>query len=409
MARTPISSFPTFAASVYRVVGYRFLTSAQRTKIYLKHLQALDFISASDALEIGVDPLYIDRNTSQSAFIAAIKLAPLAHLRIWLAQGAMLRSHDKYEVHPLWAARSAATDRAARIKLLIQAGANVNGVISRSETSLLNGAVWEEDIEFLQTLLENKAEIDRPDPNGITALQMAAIIGKNSVIDLLRRYGSSSELPSLSQIEQNFITIHSFRSQIHEAIKNALRFSECPLIKLRIGSPDAPGSEDVFQYHFILNDQSRILELKFLPQDRIQLVLLAQDSYHAVFDFLQELPQGQLNIRELKTTVHTALKAIRSGNLSDGTGSKNSQKSSENENEPIIPLTPKIIRAYQILGLDPGAPSDKAVNAYRRLAKRYHPDLHHANTADEELKDKTRKMSEINAAYELLEKSAQRK
>ncbi len=49
---------------------------------------------------------------------------------------------------------------------------------------------------------------------------------------------------------------------------------------------------------------------------------------------------------------------------------------------------------YSVLGLSPGASEDEVTKAYRRLAKKYHPDL---NPGDEEA---ARKMSEINDAYE---------
>ena len=49
---------------------------------------------------------------------------------------------------------------------------------------------------------------------------------------------------------------------------------------------------------------------------------------------------------------------------------------------------------YEVLGLPHGAPMDQVTKAYRRLAKKYHPDL---NPGDEEA---ARKMSEINEAYD---------
>lgn len=49
---------------------------------------------------------------------------------------------------------------------------------------------------------------------------------------------------------------------------------------------------------------------------------------------------------------------------------------------------------YEILGVSPNASKDEVAKAYRRLAKKYHPDL---NPNDAEA---AKKMSEINAAYE---------
>ena len=52
---------------------------------------------------------------------------------------------------------------------------------------------------------------------------------------------------------------------------------------------------------------------------------------------------------------------------------------------------------YSVLGLSPGASQEEVKRAYRRLAKKYHPDL---NPGDAEA---ARKMQQINAAYELIQ------
>ena len=49
---------------------------------------------------------------------------------------------------------------------------------------------------------------------------------------------------------------------------------------------------------------------------------------------------------------------------------------------------------YKVLGISPDASDDEIKRAYRRLAKKYHPDL---NPGDQEA---ARKMREVNAAYE---------
>ena len=49
---------------------------------------------------------------------------------------------------------------------------------------------------------------------------------------------------------------------------------------------------------------------------------------------------------------------------------------------------------YKVLGVSPDASDEEVKRAYRRLAKKYHPDL---NPGDQEA---ARKMQEVNAAYE---------
>ena len=49
---------------------------------------------------------------------------------------------------------------------------------------------------------------------------------------------------------------------------------------------------------------------------------------------------------------------------------------------------------YKILGVTPDASDEEIKRAYRRLAKKYHPDL---NPGDQEA---ARKMQEVNSAYE---------
>lgn len=51
---------------------------------------------------------------------------------------------------------------------------------------------------------------------------------------------------------------------------------------------------------------------------------------------------------------------------------------------------------YEVLGVSPGASKEEVTKAYRKLAKKYHPDL---NPGD---KSAEKKMSEINAAYEAI-------
>ena len=49
---------------------------------------------------------------------------------------------------------------------------------------------------------------------------------------------------------------------------------------------------------------------------------------------------------------------------------------------------------YEVLGVSRNASEDEIKSAYRKLAKKYHPDLHPGD------KECERKMNEVNAAYD---------
>lgn len=57
---------------------------------------------------------------------------------------------------------------------------------------------------------------------------------------------------------------------------------------------------------------------------------------------------------------------------------------------------------YVVLGVSPDASEEEIKKAYRRLAKKYHPDL---NPGD---KEAARKMQEVNAAYEQIQNPGRR-
>ena len=62
--------------------------------------------------------------------------------------------------------------------------------------------------------------------------------------------------------------------------------------------------------------------------------------------------------------------------------------------------------AYTILGVEPDADMNAIKKAYRKLVRKYHPDIIKSQNKDEEyLKEATRKTQEINEAYEIIKKA----
>lgn len=62
---------------------------------------------------------------------------------------------------------------------------------------------------------------------------------------------------------------------------------------------------------------------------------------------------------------------------------------------------------YEILGVEKTANADELKSAYRKLAKKYHPDVY-ANATDAEKKEAEAKFKDINHAYEVLSDSQKR-
>lgn len=63
---------------------------------------------------------------------------------------------------------------------------------------------------------------------------------------------------------------------------------------------------------------------------------------------------------------------------------------------------------YDILGIKKTATADEIKSAYRKLAKKYHPDMF-TNAGDAEKKEAEVKFKEVNHAYEVLSDDQKRK
>lgn len=63
---------------------------------------------------------------------------------------------------------------------------------------------------------------------------------------------------------------------------------------------------------------------------------------------------------------------------------------------------------YKVLGVEKTATADEIKSAYRKLAKKYHPDMY-TTASDDEKKKAEEKFKEINHAYEVLSDAEKRK
>ncbi len=83
---------------------------------------------------------------------------------------------------------------------------------------------------------------------------------------------------------------------------------------------------------------------------------------------------------------------------------ENSQSNNTNKQKvDYSTLSPELLKAYAVLGLDPSASTSEVKSQKNNLLKRYHPDLF-ANQGDEMIRKATIKSQSINQAYETIMK-----
>lgn len=82
-------------------------------------------------------------------------------------------------------------------------------------------------------------------------------------------------------------------------------------------------------------------------------------------------------------------------------GTNSSSKQQNDWHRPYISGKSSILEAYELLESESTATLEELKSAYRRLAKRYHPDLLRANGVPEEMiTAATERMAQVNAAWE---------
>jgi len=117
------------------------------------------------------------------------------------------------------------------VKILLSHGADVN-VVCRGTTPLVEACCYE-DIDLVRCLVENGADIDRPDDNGITCL-MASVHGISTEVALyLLEQGAS-----INAVDKSGATA------LHHAIQGAYKYMDTVRLLVEHGADTSLCNED---------------------------------------------------------------------------------------------------------------------------------------------------------------------
>lgn len=123
-----------------------------------------------------------------------------------LLQGSNVNSCDENDVLPLH--RASQTGQVAMVKLLIHAGASVNGLNEVDKTTALHHASFHGHLVIVRALLEARAQVDSGDDEGKTALHKAS------------RQGHLAVVQALIAAKANINTVDTYQERaLHEACR----------------------------------------------------------------------------------------------------------------------------------------------------------------------------------------------
>ncbi|KAL5902871.1 hypothetical protein ACKVWE_011494, partial [Pyricularia oryzae] len=99
--------------------------------------------------------------------------------RAWLQETAMEKSHGSVQVSGLRTAVNSGYSE--RVLALISAGEDINACDSIGGSTALTLAVWLHRLDITRILIENGADVDKPDATGNTALHIAVKDGYEDI------------------------------------------------------------------------------------------------------------------------------------------------------------------------------------------------------------------------------------
>lgn len=191
--------------------------------------------------EFGADPNVEDTN-GQTPLLVAVARQDSNLITALLSAGADTEATDSKGRTPLQIAR--ARDDYSTIHLLLEHGAERDAENpSQEDQALLIDAVRSGEVELVDTLLGNGANIDEQDENGWTLLHLGARYGSVPMVELLLHAGASPDLKTNSgYLPYNFAKINYklYKSEVLKFLKDAVTPDE-----LDVSNPPKQQDNDV--------------------------------------------------------------------------------------------------------------------------------------------------------------------
>ncbi|KAK7967599.1 AGC PKA kinase [Apiospora aurea] len=132
-------------------------------------------------------------NNCQGIADALLKRLEDENNAAWLQEIAMAKSEGSVQVSGLRTAVN--SGHSERVLALINAGEDINACDSIGGSTALTLATWLRRLNIARILIENGADVDRPDGAGNTALHIAARDGYEDIVALLVRNGATIDKP----------------------------------------------------------------------------------------------------------------------------------------------------------------------------------------------------------------------
>jgi ankyrin repeat protein len=166
-------------------------------------IESLDCSLVRALLDTGINPDSYVNNSRQRPLQIAIHKQSTEMIKLLLDRGADVNSCIGVYTPPETPLEAAVeTGRLDLVQLLLQAGAHINGLETGHGGAVLMFAAQTGQLHLVKFLLDAGAEVDGPPGRGhpgrvhpMTALQAAAGIGNNEVVQLLLSHGANVNAP----------------------------------------------------------------------------------------------------------------------------------------------------------------------------------------------------------------------